>query len=120
MAGFFNGGFKMKSNLVTLCAAQKSFGPQVAIRKWLVSAVIALLILPSNGLGYWQCLLYTVTSTGDGGLVGSDAFCDDGTGHCTLRAAIEASNSHPGVDGIDFDIPLTDPGSDLLTVFATL
>jgi hypothetical protein len=105
----------MKTNLVTLGAAQKSFGTRVAIGKWLVSAVIALLVLPSTGLVNGQGLLYTVTSTGDGGLVGSDAFCDDGTGHCTLRAAIEASNSHPGVDGIDFDIPTTDPGFDPAT-----
>ena len=46
-------------------------------------------------------LLYSVDSTGDGGHVGSVNFCDDGTGHCTLRAAIEASNLHPG------DCPIT-------------
>ena len=31
--------------------------------------------------------------------------CNDGTGHCTLRAAIQASNAHAGDDGIFFDIP---------------
>ena len=31
--------------------------------------------------------------------------CNDGTGHCTLRAAIQASNAHTLNDGIFFDIP---------------
>ncbi len=55
-------------------------------------------------------LAYVVDSTGDGDLVGPSTICDDGTGHCTLRAAIEASNLHPGTDGIFFDISTTDPG----------
>jgi CSLREA domain-containing protein len=54
--------------------------------------------------------LYVVNSTGDGDLVGSTDTCDDGTGHCTLRAAIQASNAHPGTDGIRFSIPSNDPG----------
>ena len=43
-------------------------------------------------------LLYVVNSTGDGDNVGSGDSCDDGTGKCTLRAAIQASNAHPGAD----------------------
>jgi CSLREA domain-containing protein len=54
--------------------------------------------------------LYVVDSTGDGDLVGSSDICDDGTGHCTLRAAIQASNAHSGIDGIHFNIPTSDPG----------
>jgi hypothetical protein len=55
-------------------------------------------------------ILYLVDSTGDGDLVGPSTICDDGTGHCTLRAAIEASNLHSGFDGIAFNIPTTDSG----------
>src|SRR5437879_5005676 len=55
-------------------------------------------------------ILYLVDSTGDGDLVGPSTSCDDGTGHCTLRAAIEASNLHAGADFIGFNIPTTDPG----------
>jgi Dockerin type I domain len=55
-------------------------------------------------------ILYLVDSTGDGDLVGPSTNCDDGTGHCTLRAAVEASNLHSGTDGISFNIPTTDPG----------
>jgi len=55
-------------------------------------------------------ILYLVDSTGDGDLVGPSTSCDDGTGHCTLRAAIEASNLHGGTDFISFNIPTTDPG----------
>jgi CSLREA domain-containing protein len=55
-------------------------------------------------------LAYTVDSTGDGHNVGPVTQCNDGTGHCTLRAAIEAANGHAGDDGIFFNIPTTDPG----------
>jgi hypothetical protein len=84
------------------------------MRKWLILAAIALMMLPlTKPVNAAEGgLLYTVTSTGDGGLVGTNTICDDGTGHCTLRAAIEASNSHPGIDGIDFAIPTSDPGFD--------
>src|SRR5437588_8541482 len=54
--------------------------------------------------------LYLVDSTADGDVVGPSTSCDDGTGHCTLRAAIEASNLHAGTDFISFNIPTSDPG----------
>lgn len=50
-------------------------------------------------------IAYTVDSTGDGHNVGFVTQCNDGTGHCTLRAAIEAANGHAGLDGIFFEIP---------------
>src|SRR5205807_522698 len=57
--------------------------------------------------------IFVVNSTGDG----NDAFPGDGNcetqvgnGVCTLRAAIEETNAHPGGDGIFFSIPTTDPG----------
>jgi hypothetical protein len=53
---------------------------------------------------------YTVDSTGDGAHVGAQNQCNDGTGHCTLRAVIEVANFNNGDDGIFFDIPTTDPG----------
>lgn len=62
--------------------------------------------VPAQGLGFG------VNSTGDGDNVGSSNFCDDGTGHCTLRAAIQAANAHPGADFIGFVIPASDPGCD--------
>ena len=57
-------------------------------------------------------ILYVVDSTGDGDNAPLNSTgCDDGTGHCTLRAAIEAANFHSGVaDTIHFNIPTTDPG----------
>ena len=57
-----------------------------------------------------------VNSTAD--LPAKDPFgccCDtgrklaDGQVECTLRAAIQISNSHPGKDIIYFDVPSTDP-----------
>src|SRR5262249_13849436 len=55
-------------------------------------------------------ILYLVDSTGDGDLVGPSTDCMDATGHCTLRAAIEASNLHQGPDFISISIPTSDPG----------
>jgi hypothetical protein len=49
-------------------------------------------------------LTYTVNSIGDGGLVGPPTTCDDGTGNCTLRAAIQAANANSGDDVISFAI----------------
>lgn len=54
--------------------------------------------------------LFVVTSTGDGDNVGTGATCDDGTGNCTLRAAIQVANANAGDDTIQFNIPTSDPG----------
>jgi len=52
----------------------------------------------------------TVNSTDDTGDVNpGDGICDDGTGNCTLRAAIEEANSIWDTDLIAFDIPGTAP-----------
>ena len=49
---------------------------------------------------------FTVNSTGDGGDSNlGDGACDDGTGDCTLRAAIEQANALPGRARIGFNIP---------------
>jgi hypothetical protein len=48
---------------------------------------------------------FVVNSNGDGSDVNtSDGVCDDGTGHCTYRAAIEQANATPGTDTISFNI----------------
>ena len=62
---------------------------------------------------------FTVNSTGDG----ADANAGDGTcatseGVCTLRAAIEETNLHPGADTIAFNIPGT--GVKTITLGSTL
>jgi len=53
-----------------------------------------------------QAVTFTVNSTGDGGDSNTgDGICDDGTGSCTLRAAIEQANASVAVaDVIHFDI----------------
>jgi CSLREA domain-containing protein/uncharacterized repeat protein (TIGR01451 family) len=66
--------------------------------------------LGASPIAYGLGIQYQVTSTGDGDNVGSNLVPDDGTGHCTLRAAIQAANSHAGDDGIGFNIPTSDPG----------
>lgn len=48
---------------------------------------------------------YVVNSTGNGDDSNtSDGSCNDGTAHCTLRAAIEQANASSGSDEIDFSI----------------
>jgi hypothetical protein len=49
---------------------------------------------------------FTVNSTGNGTDNNtSDNACNDGTGNCTLRAAIMQANATPGTDTISFNIP---------------
>ena len=67
---------------------------------------------------------FTVNSAGDGKDDDfGDGACDDGTGNCTLRAAIEQANASPGPDVIAFNIPgagphTIRPGSALPTITA--
>ena len=56
-----------------------------------------------------------VDSTGDGNNDPRAGFCDDGAGHCTLRAAIQAANGNPGVDTIIFAISSAQPNCDATT-----
>ena len=51
-------------------------------------------------------ILILVDSTGDGVNMGSGSVCDDGTGHCTLRAAIQLANGRNN-------------GSDTISISAT-
>jgi len=51
-----------------------------------------------------------VNSTGDGSDNNAgDGVCDDGSGNCTLRAALEEANATVGIDNIHFDIPGAGP-----------
>ena len=48
---------------------------------------------------------FTVNSTGDGADSNTaDGTCNDGTGNCTLRAALQQANATPGTDTINFQI----------------
>jgi CSLREA domain-containing protein len=48
---------------------------------------------------------FTVNSTGDGADSNiSDGVCDDGMGHCTLRAAIQQANANLGGDEVNFGV----------------
>ena len=60
---------------------------------------------------------YVVNSTGDSGDANTaDGLCRTGgtnsqaADECTLRAAIEQANAHPGFDTIEFDIPTSELG----------
>jgi hypothetical protein len=64
---------------------------------------------------------FEVNSTGDGGDSNTaDGVCNDGTGNCTLRAAIEQANASSGLDTINFEFGGTastiTPGSALPTI----
>lgn len=71
----------------------------------IVLMVLACLASPVTGQ-----VVFTVTSTGDSGDSNlADNLCDDGTGVCTLRAAIEQANATAGGDTIAFNIPGAGP-----------
>lgn len=77
------------------------------------SAVLALACAISTLLSTSTVAsVFVVNSTGDShDLHPGDGICDsNGTGQCTLRAAIEEANAHAGDDQINFKIPTTDPG----------
>ncbi len=68
--------------------------------------------LPHPTLG----VVFTVNSTGDGDNKAAAGVCDDGSDHCTLRAAIQAANNISGLeDTIEFAIPTNDAGYDPAT-----
>ncbi len=53
---------------------------------------------------------FIVNSNGDAGDSDTaDGICDDGTGACTLRAALEQANASAGADRIEFTISGTGP-----------
>jgi CSLREA domain-containing protein len=65
--------------------------------------VILLGLVPPNARG---AVTFVVDSTGDAGDSNtSDGICDDGTGACTLRAAIQQANATAGADEIHFNNP---------------
>lgn len=48
---------------------------------------------------------FTVDSVADGSNSNTtDGVCDDGSGNCTRRAAIEQANADAGTDTVEFDI----------------
>ena len=64
-----------------------------------------------------------VNSTGEADNIGPAPLCDTNPGPaqtCTLRAAIQAANTHPGDDIIRFEIPLTQPNCDAGTGNCTI
>ena len=78
----------------------------LALTLWLVLAAVT-----SAGVLSAAGPTFTVDSTGDSADDNpGDGVCDDGTGKCTLRAAIEESNASSTTSTIAFNIPTTDPG----------
>ena len=80
-----------------------------------IKALLFLIVVSISALttvhGVAQAATFTVNSTGDtGDFSTGDGICSDGTGICTLRAAIEEANAIAGADSIAFDIPTTDIG----------
>jgi len=69
-------------------------------RRWLLA--ISLIMLSSIRLVNAQGITYSVNTTSDTVL---STGCSSGKGTCTLRAAIQAANSHAGDDGIRFNLP---------------
>jgi CSLREA domain-containing protein len=131
----------MKSHTATINLSRESTGKG---RKWLLLAEIALLALPAVGLLVLshdliagdpvapQSAIFVVNTTSD---IVVDGACANGLADCSLRGAIQAANSQPGTDDIEFDLPagsvinltqalpdlsegvnITGPGANVLTV----
>ena len=62
-------------------------------------------MLPVIRFGIASAATLEVNSVGDSVDINpGDGFCDDGTGNCTLRAAIDEANASVGADTINFNI----------------
>ena len=90
----------------------------------LTSFLLLLMSLPSF-TDVWSLLeqtvsaatTFTVNSTGDGADSNlADGVCNDGSGACTLRAAIQQANNVSGDDTITFSLP----GSSIITLGSEL
>src|SRR4051794_10741711 len=69
-----------------------------ALSTCVVTLVAALFIVSAA-----QAANFHVNSTADASDATLDGTCDDGTGHCTLRAAIDEANNTPEADTITMD-----------------
>lgn len=65
-----------------------------------------------DNIAWWaqETAAFVVNSSEDGAdALPGDGRCDDGTGDCTLRAALMEANAHDGIDLIHFNIPGSGP-----------
>ncbi len=79
-----------------------------------LAALLALALLTTLLIGSApaRATTFTVNSTADTSDADpGDGACDDGTGACTLRAAIDEANFLAGVDTINFDPAVFPPGA---------
>ena len=73
----------------------------------LILALTTLIAFPERTYGQ---ATFVVDSTGDGGDSNAgNGVCDDGTGNCTLRAAIEEANALSGTDTVKLGISGSGP-----------
>jgi len=80
----------------------------------LLAALLALTLLTISLISPppAHAATFTVNSTADtSDAAPGDGTCDDGTGVCTLRAAIEEANALDGADTINFDPTVFPPGA---------
>ena len=67
--------------------------------------VLSLLLSATSVVSPLLAATFTVNSTSDvGDNNAGDGVCNDGSGNCTLRAAIEEANAFVGTDNIQFSI----------------
>src|SRR5687768_8562149 len=86
---------------------KKSRGPSFLLTLW---GLIGLAALPVGFLAPLQpvaraAATFVVNSTGDGGDSDlGDGVCNDGSGNCTLRAAVQQANQLAGADTINVTV----------------
>src|SRR5262249_29625171 len=78
------------------------------------SAAVVFLLCSSA-----RAVTFTVTSANDSHDAVINGICDDGTGVCTLRAAIEEANATAALDTIGFNIGSGTPTIEVGTVTLT-
>src|SRR5882724_11864086 len=97
-------------------------------RPALVISFLLLLMSLRGGTDFWSlertvsaATIFTVNSTGDGADSNLfDGVCNDGTGACTLRAAIQQANADAGAELITFAPTLTSGGPATIALLSVL
>lgn len=72
--------------------------------KLIASAALGLALFMNAGITFAAGTTFIVDSTADTGDINLNGICDNGSGECTLRAAIDESNATADLDTINFSL----------------
>ncbi len=101
------------ANVTTNGSGNASFAVTINSHVFGGQVVTATATSPTKGISEFSACLavpfahtFTVNTTADNGDATPDGACNDGTGHCSLREALQEANAAAGEDLVAFGIPV--------------